>query len=183
MNGKSIKPPTEQQLFSQAEMAMVAKFLRLIKPLIEIGYGMEAKREKRKPYNMAFSYHKKYGLKGEGADRQIDYAKVRLSEGRFPGLPQAAAERSSDQLTLSWSSDCFGAAWGSDQVMVLVYCPPVENENNAFALCEIGLARRTEGAKTLQLPLHLVGRPTEIYVFVQAADGKAVSDTQYLGRI
>lgn len=179
----SMKPRTEKQLLLQAEMGIVNEFLRPVKALVNIGYGIEAKKQKRKAYNMVFGYLKKYALKGEGDNRQIDFTKVRLSSGGFPDLRETAAELNNDQLTLSWSPELYGDAWGSDRVMVLVYFPIVEPYKNAFALSLIGESQRAEGGRVIQLPLHMEGRPIEVYVFVLAADGKAVSNTQYLGRL
>lgn len=180
---KSSKPPTEKQLNNRAQMSLVNDFLKPIKALINIGYAVEAKKRLASAYCLAVGYHKKHALKGEPSNSEINYSKVMVSSGEHPDLDDVYAVLDGNVLQISWLSEDNYRAHRCDQVMMLAYYPPVETDHSyraRFKLCGVD---RFQGQDTMELPAELTGRPIEVYVFVVAVNGKAVSNSQYLGRL
>lgn len=179
---KSTKPPTERQLASRADLALASGFLKPIKELIKIGYAPLARSRKTSEFSLAVGYIKKNALKVEAQDREIDYSKVRVSQGDLPGLSNLTVSVNEGLLKLSWTPEYFSNAHRRDQVMTLVYCPPTATRLTPFASYNLCGVHRGDGHMELALPEMMSSCPLELYVFVAEKNGKTVSNSEYLGR-
>lgn len=179
---KSTKPPTERQLVNRAELALVNGFLKPIKELIKIGYASLAKARKTSEYSLALGYNKKHALMGEKPNREIDYSKVRISQGDLRGLQDLRAIINGNLLEISWATGHIHGTHTYDQVMTLVYYPSISTNVTPLALFNLCGVRREQGQMVTPLPEEMTGRTLEVYVFVVGERGKMVSNSEYLGR-
>ena len=183
--GENHTPPTLKQLVNRNDMRVVNAFLKQVSPFIKVGFAEAAKAANMYPQNAAVSYNKKYALKGIYPDTEIDYQKVRLTEGRLPVLDGAVVQLAPGGLKFSWDpQNWMGWTRCNDQAMLMVYMPEVDPESGIInAFYQLSGAKRLMGNDFLEIPAALMQQRMEVYISVIADDRKSVGCSVYLGRI
>ena len=101
----------------------------------------------------------------------IDYPRLRFSQGSLPGVQGADYERRGDgSVAVRWAR---GLGRGDDRVHVYAYCPAA-GTGLAVATAE----RRQRGAQFV-LPADFAGEEVHFWLFAEGGDGK-VSNTLYI---
>lgn len=168
-------PSAAQQLHHQ-KFSFLTKWLKPLHPFVQMGYQNHAQRTTE--INAAFSYNFKTALKVDENTLYIDYESVRLSRGRLHGLFQFELSRGENTLQLNWKNKngCLSAY--NDQLMLVLY-----NDEIAFADGFIGGVKRSAKAHTFSIEKKLVGKYFHVFVSLVGANGKEISESQYLGRV
>ncbi|MEX0685329.1 MAG: DUF6266 family protein [Balneolales bacterium] len=171
-------PNTEAQQIQRQKFSLVAEFLRLLKPIIKLGFktGYQHLTE----INRASSYNLKNAITGVFPDQELDYQSVLLSRGDLtPSLDPAAAAGAPGEVSITWSENTgVGSAKADDKVMVAIYNPA---KNSAFYTTDAAV--RSDGYYDAVLPLEYVGDTVECYIALVSADGKEASNSEYLGSV
>jgi hypothetical protein len=174
--GKRVKPFSEAQLASQAQMGLINVFLKVLVEFLKIGFITTDKKSKKSAYNRAVSYNRINAIAGVYPDFMIDYSKVLVSKGKLPVAEGATVELAPEGLRFNWlyNSD-MPYPRENDRAMLLAYFPLV----GASVYVLEGAARKT-GTDVLVLPEELLSAHMEVYMSFAAADRKSVSDSIYL---
>lgn len=177
--GKSNKPATRKQLVCRQQMAVVTRFLKPILPFIRAGFELAARTSNMYPQNKALSYNKTQALKGAYPNIEMDYPKVRVTEGELMVAQDPLVSQSGNLLTFSWAGMA-PSNWprSRDQVMMLAYFPDQE-----MACSILSGARRSEGLDKMEIPDNLSGQRIEVYISFVADDRKSIANSSYLGRL
>jgi hypothetical protein len=169
--------PTPAQLNVRAKMSLVTKFLKLIKPLIKVGYQQFTKG--LTPMNAATSYHLKNAVSGTSAlNYAINYTEVVMSVGTLlpPASPQVVIDTAA-KVDFSWLNDApVGGTGGTDRATVVVY-----NKDRDKFVTLPGAAARSVLTYELSIPADFSGEEINCWMFFVNTDGKEVSDSIYLG--
>lgn len=177
--GKRVKPFSEAQLASQAQMGLINVFLKVLAEFLSIGFITADQEPKNSAYNRAVSYNRINAIAGIYPDLLIDYSKVLVSKGKLPVAEGATVELVPEGLRFSWLyfSD-MPYPRTNDRVMLLAYFPVLGSAVYSFE----GASRKV-GTDVLVLPGELLAEPMEVYIAFVAADIKSVSDSVYLGSL
>ena len=167
------------QLSNQQQLTIVNEFLTAVSTLLKIGFSIAAKHTTKNFYNLALSYNKKYALKGEYPDIQMDYPKVRISEGNLLPAINPIVEIVPEGLKFSWDpADQSVNAMNFDQVMLLAYAPA----SGKIRMIRYG-AERHEGSETLHIVNDMLSESVETYISFINDDRTAVATSIYTGQI
>ncbi len=169
---------TEKQLEQQARFALIAGFLKPVKPLLELGFKNYAIG--RTGYNSAASYNLKNALTGQTPNLAIDYSMVLLSRGDLVGAKSVlVSSTNSGQLDVAWQDNSGQAmAKPEDQLIVAVFSPALVQ-----ATYLIGGAERQDESFAYNLPADFSGETAEVYISWVSADMKEVATSVYAGSI
>ncbi len=169
---------TERQLEQQARFALIAGFLKPVKPLLELGFKNYAIG--RTGYNSASSYNLKNALTGQTPNLEIDYSMVLVSRGDLVGAKSVSVNSTTTgQLDIAWQDNSGQAkAKPEDQLIVAVFLPTL-----AQATYLIGGAERQDGSFIYDLPADFSGETVEVYISWVSADMKEVATSTYAGSI
>jgi hypothetical protein len=175
---KKTRTPSEKQLEQQMRFGLMTRFLSPVKPLLEIGFKNYAKQQTG--YNGALSYNIKNAISGVYPALEVDYAMIMFSRGDLPGAEAASADSSAAAtVTFNWTDNTGrGKAKDTDQLMVLVHCPDLQE-----SLASIELAGRSAATADVVLPSHFSGQEVHLWIAWQSADGKELSGTAYLATV
>ncbi|WP_285058247.1 DUF6266 family protein [Pedobacter ginsengisoli] len=174
-----LKRNSKGQLANQQELKVVNKFLDSLSPLLKVGFSIAAKNTTKNFYNLALSYNKKYALKGEYPDIEMDYPNVRISEGGLPPALNPIVQVVPEGLKFSWDQATgYDQNRASDQVMLLAYAPGSER----VRAIRYG-AERSEGFETLHITDDMLSEPLETYISFINDERTAVATSIYTGRI
>lgn len=172
-------PKTEAQLSQRQKFAMIAAFLKKIKPVITAGY--KPHNNQMTPTNSAMSFNIKNAVSGMYPDHEIDFSSVRVTNGDLIPAEDAGAESTAPaEVSFSWSDNSgVGSAAADDQALLLVY-----NTDKDRAIYVVGDGpTRDEESYTLTLPAGYEGDTVEAYLAFVSADGEEASDSEYLGSV
>lgn len=175
--GENLKPPTEKQLKTRAEIKMVSEFLSSLSAFIKVGFNPEALGVGHNPHNIGMKYNRNYIIKGTYPNLEIAYDKVVVSRGFLKPVKNFVAVQTADFIKYSWETNP-QMAWpeSTDQVMMLAYF--VESKKIVYKL--FGNSRLS-GSDELQIPESLVGEQMETYISFISEDRKNVADSTYTG--
>lgn len=81
---KRTKPMSEEQLIQQARFGTLTRFLMPLTPMVRIGYG-QIQSDYATAMNVAIQQNLGRAVTGTYPDFSLDYAAVRISEGRLTG--------------------------------------------------------------------------------------------------
>ncbi|WP_316788518.1 DUF6266 family protein [Pedobacter frigoris] len=177
--GKNTVPPSEAQLNTRQQMAVATIFVQSVLGFIKVGFKVVATNEKRYPFNMAVSYHKKYALIGTYPNVEIDYSKVILSQGDLLPAQQPLVSLVPEGLLFSWFTDPIHPEQSDlDQVMLMAYFPA--SKQPIYILAG---AIRSAGSEILKIPLEMQTGFVETYISFITEDRTAVADSVYTGRV
>jgi hypothetical protein len=175
---KTARIPTDAQSQQRARFALVAHFLRVIRPLLRIYFG-QAAVEKSKS-NLATAYHLTEAVAGTFPNFMIDFEKVIISKGELLGLQQTSVSpMTGEKLNMGWTDNSGqGEAAATDGVVIAVY-----NEMIGQWFYLLTAAVRSAETLVLQLPVTWAGNAVHCWVMVVAADDKKYSNSEYFGPI
>ncbi|NQX43591.1 hypothetical protein SAMN05421820_11936 [Pedobacter steynii] len=166
--------PSRNQLANRQAMSVTMDMVRTISEFTNVSFELEVKGTVRNTHNLATSYIKKHAVKGEYPNLSVDYAKVILSNGTLPGANDLKIEKNEKGVLVSWDS----RDRHNDIVMILLYHPLKKMATPIINAC-----RRDAGSYFVDLHQELVEEPIEAYICFRAANGKAISDSQYIGNL
>jgi hypothetical protein len=175
---RSSKPATMAQLAQRAAFGLMIGFFRPIGAMLKLGF-MNRKRGQT-ANNAAMQYNLNEAIVGVYPALTLDYSKITLSRGALlepPAMNVSAAEEA--QLDFSWISNAGtepGNTNGTDALSIVAYNPVKDR-----FVAAPGVAARSAQTYELALPLDFSGDSVEVWVFFVKADGKAASDSVYLG--
>ena len=166
--------PSRNQLANRQAMSVTMDLVGTISEFTNVSFELEAKGTVRNAHNLATSYIKKHAIKGEYPNLSVDYAKVILSNGTLPGANDLKIEKNEKGVLMSWGpSDRY-----NDIVMILLYHPLKKMATPVINAC-----RRDAGSYFVSLHEQLLHGPIEAYICFKSANGKAISDSAYIGNL
>lgn len=178
---KSSKPKSELQLIQTSQFGLVGSFLKKASGLISVGYqGVSGAVT---PWNVALKYHLKEAITGTYPNFQLKYEMVRLSldSGLMNYAPDAKAVALAGMIVkVSWKMEVTAnkSMLPTDKAHILLYNPAKKN-----AMSVIGNVLRSGLTTDLPMPSYFTGDVMYGWLFFTSANGKIVSETQYLGSV
>lgn len=173
------KPRTEKQLAVQQRMAVLSPFFNLIKLYLRVGYQLQGIRKQDSAVNCARSYNLKNAIKGEYPNQEIDYPKLRLSEGNLALPLNPSVENAEEGFRFTWDYNPLDPSGSQyDRSMLMAYFP----EKRLFFQI-IGGTQRSRCEEVLELHAVAKGQYAETYISFITDDHSAISDSVYTGRI
>lgn len=172
---KSIKLPSSKQL-SQREKFKFS--YALISPLRGLMKQLPAKGKKRiSAYNFCLSKVLKEALTGTFPHYSINYAALQLSSGNLSAGHCHAVRLVQNNLVFSWCADIPDFCM-ERRLAMLAYHPLSKKWiSDTFEL------RPGDCMGMLSLPCSFIGEQVETYMFFMTTNGKAVSNSIYLGTV
>lgn len=167
--------PSPRQLEQRAKFKAVVDFLRPILAFVQMGFKVNAGQ--MTGYNSALSYNYRHALTGTYPNFSIDYSQAAVSSGALPNVqaPSVTADAASG-VTFNWTSNGnVGMASGADKVMVLAYCPEMNQ-----AIYTTADSTRADGTQTLDC-LQFSGKQVHTWISCAKADGRDVATSIYTG--
>jgi hypothetical protein len=178
---KSSKPKSEPQLIQTSQFALVGSFLKKASSLISVGYqGVSGAVT---PWNIALKYHLKEAITGTYPNFQLNYEMVRLSlDGSLMNYaPDAKAVALAGAIVkVSWKMEVTAnkSMQPTDKAYILLYNPAKKN-----TMSVTGNVLRSGLTIDLPMPSYFTGDVLYGWLFFTSANGKIVSETQYLGSV
>lgn len=174
---KATKPRTLAQIDQQVKLELVVSLLKWFKRLIAIGF--RDPRGKKNSFNTAVKYNFKNIIIGNSPDYGIDYSKLVFSKGNLVGPNNPTISLSTGAVVINWHPDAqtqFNQY--TDSANFMIYCP-----GKNCGVIVIGAADRSALTFVVGIPQNFAGHEIHGYMSFVSANGKAVSDTVYLGMI
>jgi hypothetical protein len=170
-------PRTEGQVMQRNKFTLTLEFLQAVKPFVKAGYKNLA--NKKTEFNAAMSYILNNAITGIDPDFVVDYNLALLSRGGLSSPLNPTADASvAGEVTFTWSDNSTESnANATDRVMLLVY-NPVKKES--VSIVGNG-ATRVDGSLTIPMPDTYSGDTIELFIAFMSADGKQLSNSNYLG--
>jgi hypothetical protein len=175
--GRVTKPPTENQLRSRKELAVVIGFLKPITEFINIGFALKAMGSTRIPHNMAVSYNRLNALQGVYPDTAINYEKALVTQGSMLEALSPTVEATAEGLSFTWQCPA-DLPWPreTDRVMLLAYFPAWQK-----AVYLLSGASRSLGVEVLTIQPGLLNEHIEVYISFIAENRNGIANSTYLG--
>jgi len=175
MPRKSIKPPGNKQL-SQREKFKLS--IALISPLRDQLKQLPEKGKKRiSAFNCCLSKVLKEAVEGTYPDYSFNYAALQLSSGRLSVGHCHTVYEDQNNLIFSWCPD--SPDFYLERKLVMLAYNPLRKE---WASDTLEL-RLDDSMGILSLPCSFIGQKVETYMYFISTNGKAVSDSMYLGTV
>lgn len=169
--------PTEAQLCQQAKFALLTKFLKPLKPLLDKTFNkpsVPAPGSAR-----AFSHNYRQAVGGTYPSLSINYPQLLLSCGDLPKADSpAAAATLPGRLRFYWTdnSGC-GRSMTNDKAFIAAYCEEIDQW-----IFMLDTAFRAAGTCTVDLK-EFSGMRVHTYLGFISANGKYVSESVYVGEV
>ena len=179
---KSKKAATLKQEDQHMRFALVTSLLKRINPIIATGYQNAGKN--LTPMNAAARYHLANAVKGTYPDYEMDFTKLKLSngdEGTLDEARKAKVEVSAGAvITVSWLMQLHPTTISSvnDVAMILFY-----NEEKGRFTSLLNAAKRSELNREEVLPDEYAGDTIHSWIVMVSEDGKRIAESQYLGTV
>jgi hypothetical protein len=176
---KSNKPPSEKQLANWQKMTVVNHLLGAFTDFVKVGFAGAAKDKTYTAYNAAVGYQLRHAITGQYPDYQIDYTKLRLTQGPLPtpGIDPTVSLQG-NILHFTWLPGIPGER-ATDHVLLMAYCPALNEA--IYNLCG---AKRYAGMETLEIYNNdWIGRQIETYLSFKAENGIRCMNSIYTGRL
>jgi len=181
--GKRRKKTTSVKLIQQNTIfGMVSRFFKSAKALINLGY-QQPKVVKMTKFNAAVSYHLENAVSGNPADASLILSKIKLTcpirktqSGWNPVLSSAAENK----VTVTWEINPFPQKCTQlDDTVLLVFYDTTYKL--FFSIYDV--VKRSDLSYTMIFQKRFTGHEMCCYMFLVSADGKLVSETDYLGMV
>lgn len=174
-----VHPRTEKQKAVLQRMQVLSPFFNLISPYLAIGFELSGIKNDNSANNSAKSYNLKNAIKGEYPEQELDYSKIRLTEGDLPTADNALATASPAGIKFSWNYDeSDPLAAPDDKTMLLAFFP---NEKTRFY--SISGVERKKCEQILEIDELMKGQDAETYISFITDSRKAISNSIYTGKI
>ena len=171
-------PRTPAQQEQRAKFSAIVKFLKPLTPFLRIGFKSAA--IKMSAFNAAMSYNYSHAITGTYPVFDIDYTKVLVSQGNFPGaLNPVGVAGISGAVDFTWDDNTWEADAMADDLAVLV----VYNPTKEAVVTVIGAITRAIGAQTITLPNSYTSDEVQCYIAFTNANGSVISNSQFVGSI
>jgi len=170
-------PNTPAQLEQRSKFAAVVKFLKPLNSFLRIGFKNQA--VKMSAFNAALKANFK-AITGIFPAITIDYSKVLVSLGSFPGaLNPLAVAGIAGAIDFTWENNTWETdAMADDQALLIVYNPSKE-----AAVSFSGSVTRATGTQTITLPNSYTGDEVQCYIAFTNANGSVISTSEYVGGV
>ena len=169
---------SDKQLANWIRTAIITDLLNPVLDFVRIGFD-SVKNKYDTAYNSALSLNKKTATKGTYPNVEIDFPKVRFSQGIIPAPKNTLVKLEGNNLFFNWDPDIETSGTGKrDQVMLIAYFPEYKK-----AISLRSGARRMEGKEQLKLTSFTKQMVIETYMSFIADDRKNVSDSVYCGQV
>jgi hypothetical protein len=158
-------------------LGRMSQFIRDAKELIAIGF--KANNPKLDPRSMAMKYNMKNALVKTENGPLINYAKIKLSRGsRERAWSEEMIFTEGNKVTVNWDIPAMLdlKLIGYDKVYIVLY-----NEINQSMMYAKQHISRSDLTYTGTVSAEYIGKPIHGWIFFVSADGKEVSDSDYLG--
>lgn len=166
------------QLIQRARLSAIIQLLKPLKDFLRVGFKSQAIG--KSAFNAATSYHMENALTGTFPDYQIDYSRVMVSRGNFPGaLNPAAVSGSAAEIAFTWDNNLSKFYTKADDKAVLVIYNPLKQR----AITVIGGNTRRSGSQSVALPANFSGDEVHCYISFQNVGQSVVSDNRYAGSV
>ncbi|RQO65234.1 hypothetical protein DBR43_30765 [Pedobacter sp. KBW06] len=177
--GKSSKPLTPGRQANCQKMTLVNEMLSPSLEVIRKGFRMKVAGTDKNEYNEAVSYNKKNAIQGDYPNISLDYTKVMVSMGTLPVAIHPTLSQTDDKITFNWEVLADQAdQYGKDRAMLLIYFPDLK-----ISWYELIGSTRTEGTYTVEMGEGLADKRMETYISFVKDNGRAVSDSVYVGAL
>lgn len=179
---KSSKLPKQSQIDQRAKFTIVLGIITVLDRIVKIGYrsytGIVS------PKNAAVSYNLKNAIIGVSPDFEFDYSEALISKGKlFNGEELELIELADRALKITWTMDNYIQIQDfKDRRTDLCYAVFYSVEKKMYLSIE-GTATRESLETNTIIPKLFKGNTLHGYVFFVSADGKSVSNSQYMGAI
>ena len=168
-------PRTAGQLAQRAKLSAIVKFLHPLTSFLRIGFKNLA--IKMSGFNAAVAANLKSAITGTYPAFDIDFTKVMLSQGNFPGaLNPLAVAGIAGAVNFTWDDNTWESDATVDDLAVLI----VYNPAKEAAISVKGLITRGVGAQTITLPNSYIGDEVQCYIAFTNANGSVISNSQYI---
>lgn len=175
MPRKSIKPPGNRQIAQREKFKLS---MALISPLRDQLRQLPEKGKKRiSAFNYCLSKVLKEVIKGAYPEYSFNYAALQLSSGRLSVGHCHTVYEDQNNLIFSWCPD--SPDFYLERKLVMLAYNPLRKE---WASDTLEL-RSDDSMGILSLPCSFIGEHVEAYMYFINGDGKAVSDSKYLGSV
>ena len=174
---KRTKPMSEDQRIQQARFGVLTRFLMPLTPMIRIGYS-QIQSDRATPMNVAVQQNMDRAITGSYPDFSLDYAAIRISEGRLLGGGTVSAEVEAGVLTVNWSTDVndFMDSHADDLVYIVLFQPEIDEFMSTPTR-----PTRGDGEVDIVIPNHFFGGNGHVWIFFSDRKAKRVSRSSYLG--
>lgn len=172
-------PRTPAQVTGRSKFTLISQLISTLLGFIKVGFASLDGYVRGSAFSSAVGLN----LKTEGIvtgtypNLEIDYSKVKVSDGKIdlPFNPSGSAE--GNILTVSWADNSGrGDALATDKAMVLAY-----NSSTNECVFDLAVADRSARTGTLTMPTVWSGDTVEVWLAMERPDTKEVSDSTYLG--
>lgn len=180
----SKKAPTQSQLEERLKFGMLNSFLTKIKSLVNIGFKRYV--NVKTAVNVAYSYNAEHAFVKVDEQWQINFpaivysrGPIDMSEGATAVLTSNGEDPAIPAVLFSWLAQKQSACCQyTDMASFLIYNVSEDKAMKALnAVNRYGLSYRFE------LPVSYIGDTIHCYMNFNAADGKKVGDSLYLGQL
>lgn len=178
---KSSKAATQGQIDQRLKFALIMQLVRTLSEVIQTGFqsftGLVS------PRNGAMSYNLKHAITGVSPTFAVDYDKVLISKGPLiNGSELELTDLGARKLQITWDlANCDSKA--KDKIRETDICNAIfYSEERGMFMESVDILR---SAKTLDTTIskYFAGMYMHVFVFFVSADGKLVSNSQYLGKV
>ncbi|SEA65205.1 DUF6266 family protein [Pedobacter hartonius] len=177
---KSSKPPTPAQLAQQMKFGLATGFVSTMGRIIKIGYQSYTNTTTT-PNNAAVQQILTDAITGIYPAVSIDYAKVAISKGKLEsvyGATAVAAPEGTAKVSWTVNSSETDLNQDTDYVIAVFYDTTI----NKYLL-NMKIATRKDLSFVASFPFVFYGHPVQGWMFLVSADGKRVSNSEYLGQL
>lgn len=178
---KSSKAATQGQIDQRFKFALIMKIVSTLSEVLQTGFqsftGLVS------PRNAAMSYNLKHAITGVSPNFTVDYEKVRISKGTLQsGSELELVDLGARKFQITWDlANCEIRA--KDKIRETDICNAIFYSEDREIFQESAEILRS--AKTLETTIskYFSGLYVHVFVFFVSADGKLVSNSQYLGKV
>lgn len=177
--GVNLNPPSIPQRINRQGMTLISQLMSTALPFVRLGYSTQIGDQDTSAYNLALGYNKINALQFSDTAVNIDYTKLRFSEGNLMQAEAAAASLVPEGVRFGWSCS-LQTSWpdSGDQVMMLAYFP----RSGAIAYKLFGRSRVSE-TDVLVLEEELKDQYMETYISFVSEDRTQLATSTYTGAL
>jgi len=176
MPKKSSKPPTQKQLVQQATFSLAVKLVSGLDPFIKYGYQNSGDIT---PANAAVKQVLRDAIIGLFPAISIDHSKVLISKGglQMPEAGEMVIQPNGIDVKVSWEEP-LDAVRATDIAMIVFH--DTVNGYFKYSGAQVFRSALTTNFRTTTL---FEGHEVVAWIFFRSADGKLVSNSEFLGKI
>lgn len=175
---KSNKPATELQLAQRQRFSLVTAFMAPLLGIVNIGFR-NIRKFTASPYSMAVKANLDNAVTGVMPNFTFDFPLVIFSSGNLYGPISNDVQVAAGEITINWNAalNYFSGA-SSDEGIILVY----NVERDVFLTTDAPVVRADATAQ-VTVPPEFAGDTGHAWMFFASVEGRAVSNTIYLGAV